>query len=99
VGSRDTAWPELQRWTVMIAFLGFVVFNLIGLISSYKALQVVVHELKITRDLKVLGITSKALTAMVERFNMKYWQVGILFHLIVDGIIIYFIYSVSATQP
>ncbi len=97
VFSRDDPWSNLQRWTVTIAFLGFVVFNLIGLISSYKALQVVTHELKITHNLEALGITRKALNAMVERFSMRYWKIGILFHIIVDGIVIYFLCIVSAS--
>jgi hypothetical protein len=96
VFSRDSAWSDLQRWAVAAAFTGCVVFNLIGLKSSYMALEVVVSELK--HQPANPTITQKTTLAMIKRFSLRFWMVGLVVHIIIDAIVLYFILILSG-QP
>ena len=89
VFSRKEPWPWAQRLAIAIAFVGFVVFNLVGLVKSYRALGVVVSQIEILA--KARNTTDATLAAMVERLDMGPWPLGIAFHIIVDAMVLYFI--------
>ena len=103
VFSRKEPWPWAQRLAIAIAFVGFVVFNLVGLVKSYRALGVVVSQIEIlakarnTTDAalaamaKTWNMTDATLAAVVQRLDMGPWPLGIAFHIIVDAMVLYFI--------
>jgi hypothetical protein len=83
-------WPWTQRVAVAIAYVGFVVFNVHGLVESYGMLETLVTELKASKGIP--GLTDKAFEAVVARLDMgRGWKFGIVFHIVVDIIVLYFI--------
>lgn len=94
VFSRKTPWPPLQKTAIAIGFIIFIFFNLIGLTSSHKALQVVVNELNSSNS-GVDQITDTVVIAMKQRFTMRFWPLDIVFHIVVDVILLWFILVLS----
>jgi len=87
--SRKEPWPLTQRVAVAIAYIGFAVFNVLGLVGSYELLGTLVDELEKS---KAMGdLTEGAFTAVVSRLDMGEWRLGIAFHFVVDLIVLYFI--------
>jgi hypothetical protein len=92
--SRNSAWSDLQRGSICLAFLVGVAFNLIGLIRSYMALNIVISELKHHPDIP--EITPRTTRAIINRFSMGYWWIiGIFWHLVIDLIVVYLILILS----
>jgi hypothetical protein len=90
VFARKDSWPWVQRVAVAIAYVGFAVFNLYGLVESYGMLEILVAELGDSKGAP--GLTDKAFKAVVSRLDMgQGWKVGIAFHIVVDLIVLYFI--------
>ena len=88
--SRKQSWAFSQRIAIAIAFVGFAVFNLYGLLQSYGTLGTLVAELRATNGIP--GLTVKAFEAIITRLDMGCgWEIGIAFHLVVDCIVLYFI--------
>ncbi len=91
VFTRKDAWPWDQRVAVAIAYVGFVVFNLYGLVESYGMLETLVAELRTSTGVQD-GLTKKAFEAAVSRLDMgQSWKIGIAFHIVVDLIVLYFV--------
>jgi hypothetical protein len=42
-------WPWTQRFAIAIAYVGFVIFNLYGLLKSYGMLETLVAELRVSK--------------------------------------------------
>lgn len=104
VFARKEPWPWTQRTAVAIAYVGFSVFNLYGLVESYQMLETLVAELGTLKTTPGLmekaapGLTGKAFDAAVSRLDMSRgwsigggWEIGIAFHIVVDLIVLYFI--------
>lgn len=90
VFARKDPWPWNQRVAVAIAYGGFVVFNLYGLVESYGMLETLVAELNNAKAAP--DMTEKAFRAAVSRLDMGWWwKIGIVFHIVVDLIVLYFI--------
>jgi hypothetical protein len=90
VFARKDPWPWAQRAAVAIAYVGFAVFNLYGLVESYGMLETLVAELRGSKGAP--GLTDKAFEAIVSRLDMgRGWKIGIAFHIVVDLIVLYFI--------
>jgi hypothetical protein len=90
VFSRRQPWPLAQRIAVAVAFMGFAIFNLYGLIQSYETLDTLVTELSALNG--ETKLTPTAFHAMINRLSMGWgWKIGIVFHLVVDVIVLYFI--------
>ena len=87
--ARKDPWPWPQRASVSVAYIGFAVFNVSGLIASYGMLETLVAEMKESKAIP--GLTNKAFEAVVSRLDMGGWQIGIAFHIVVDLIVLYFI--------
>ena len=88
--TRKDPWPWTQRVAVAIAYVGFVVFNVHGLVESYGMLETLVAELRASKGMP--GLTDKAFEAVVSRLDMgRGWKIGIAFHFVVDIIVLYFI--------
>ena len=91
-------WPWTQRFAIAIAYVGFVIFSLYGLLKSYGMLETLVAELRASKGAQ--GLTDKAFEAAVLRLDMgRGWKIGIAFHIVVDLIVLYFILVWSGTKP
>ena len=96
--ARKDHWSLTQRGAVAFAYLGFVVFNLYGLVESYIILETLVIELKASKGIP--GLPQAAFDAVVSRLEMGMgWKLGIFFHVAVDVIILYFILFVAGRKP
>lgn len=84
------SWPWNKRLALSVAFAGFVVFNLLALVKSYTALEAVVNELR-SSSVASSALNAEVLSAAIIRLDMGPWEAGIVFHLVLDFGILYFI--------
>ena len=94
VFSRKDPWPLVKRVAVCFLFIGFTVFNLIGLIKTYTALEAVICDLKWSNT--ALGLSQSVLNAVTKRLDMGPWRWGLAFHIFVDLVVLFFILVLSA---
>ena len=83
------SWPWNKRIAISVAFAGFIVFNLLALVKSYTALEAVVNELRSSSAASALN--TEVLSATISRLDMGPWEIGIVFHLVLDFGVLYFI--------
>lgn len=96
--ARKDPWPWPQRWAVAAGYLGFVVFNLVGLTESYRMLETLVGELRAAGSLP--GLTGTAFDAVLARLDMgSGWLVGLAFHVAFDLLVLYFILFWAGRKP
>jgi hypothetical protein len=96
VFARKDPWPWAQRIAVAIAYGGFAVVNLRGLVQSYRMLETLVEEIAAAGGMP--GLTEVAFDATVRRLDMGPWGLAIAFHVVVDLIVLYFILIASGKR-
>ena len=97
VFSRKEPWPLDKRVAVSILFIGFTVFNLIGLYKTYTALDAVVRELECATDIP--DLSQPVLNAVTNRLRMQAWRWGLAFHILVDLVVLSFFLVRSGKAP
>jgi hypothetical protein len=97
--SRKYSWSWLQRIGVAVAYSGFMVFNIDGLFESYVMLSVIVDQLK-SLNMPPDHMTWLVFNAVITRLDLgESWKYGMVFHIVVDFIVLYFILIEAGQEP
>src|SRR5262245_14594581 len=92
--SAKTPWVKLQQAAVTFVFLGFVVVSLIALRKTYRALDATTSDLRVR-----WGTDEPFKRAIITRLSQKGWGVAICFHVLIDAVVIYFVWNVPLKGP
>jgi len=99
VFARDSSWPFAKRFGVASAVTVCMIFSISGLYRTTSALHDTVLVMLTEGYLAPEGVTASIFQAVLTRLNSGDWYVHIGPHLVVDAIIIYFVFIVAGREP
>jgi len=99
VFARNSSWPFAKRIGVIGCVVVFMIFNISGLYRTTSALHDAVLIMFAEGYSTPQGITASIFQVVLTRLNTGDWYMHIGPHLLVDVIIIYFVFFVSGREP
>jgi hypothetical protein len=94
VFASEDRWPLGKRIAVAFSYSGSTLVNLVGLWRSYRALDNILDALRSAPTPTTLN--PAVFQATVDRLELGPWWVTMVFHLVVDAIVLYFVLHTAA---